>query len=487
MPKLGSAKTGQRPQKSVTLDFTKMRGHAADANLSGYGELPEGYYYAPNIWQIRTDGVLTTRTTFTKDADDTPTYNPISCFNGGGAYASIPTAMLMVASSDGTNTAFQRYSNASDTAFTWSSAGSAAALDINKYQPSWARVGNHVVFCYDNNSPVSLVLASDTAIYTTGTALTTLASGMCCTHLNRICIVGSSERYKIFYSDAGNSEAGYSGSAAVGGAEENIRGLFELNGSLVVLKTKSIWMKGAYSQIVDTEFLPVATGIPEPIQNAFVVAQNVLYYMNRGGMYAWAGGGSPVNISEPIWSYFQQNNLGNMEKVRIGYWQALNKIWFKVGSSNVVHLYDINRKKWEQMSDLAWIASANVDGKFYALKLATKEYREWNDFTLIAGGANETSLASYVNTGWLDFGSMNFKIVKSIVFDGSGIDQVAPRGVNSLSTASTTITTITPIGNKAIFTPNVLFRKWMFIFQSSTSAPIYLRSCTITFEEVEEI
>lgn len=484
MPKIGSIKTGQRPQKSVTLDFTKMRGHASGSASVGVNAfLPEEYYNSYELWQIRSDNWLTRRTTFRKDSDNTPSYNPISCFNGGGAYASASTSMLMVASSDGTNTAFQRYdsNSAVDNSFIWSSAGSAAALDINKPQPSWARVGNNVVFCYDNNGPITLALATDTAIYTTGTALTPLASGMCCTHLNRICIVGSSERYKIFYSDAGNSEAGYSGSVSVGGTEENIRGLFELNGSLVVLKTKSIWMKGAYSQLNDTEFLPVVTGIPEPIQNAFVVAQNILYYVNRGGVYAWAGGGQPVNISESIATFFLAQNLGNMEKVRIGYWQAPNKIWFKVGGSNSVHLYDINRKKWEYMSDLAWIASANVDGRFYAFKSETKEYREWNYFIPIGTGANEESLATHLFTGMMDFGTNNYKILKSLVYQGSQIT-----GITAYSD-TVTIGTFTPVNGKVIFPPNTMGRVVGFNFSGDSTYGMFLKSCTITFEEVEEI
>lgn len=83
MAKQANINLGQRQKKSVTLDFTKMRGHASEsdpASVNSY-EIPEGFYYAPNMWQIRTDDVLTTRTTYTKDTDDTLTYMPISCLS----------------------------------------------------------------------------------------------------------------------------------------------------------------------------------------------------------------------------------------------------------------------------------------------------------------------------------------------------------------------------------------------------------------------
>lgn len=488
MAKTSTLQIAQRPQKSVTLDFTRMRGHAADANISGYLEFPEGFYHAANIWQIRTDDVLTTRTTYTKDTDDTTTYAPISCWNGGGSYSAPTAPMMVVASSNGSATAFQRYDveGASDTSFTWSSSGSAPALSNTDFNPTWARVGNNIVFCFRNTAPITLDLTADQSHWTTGTALSA-SYGICCTHLNRVCVVFQGKPDRIYYSDAGNSEAGYSGYATVGGLEEPIYGLFELNGQLVVLKSKSIWQKGAYATIEDTNFLPVATGIPEPIPNAFVVANNVLYYVNRGGMFAWGGGGTPVNISMPIWSYFQQNNIGNIQQARIGYWQALNKIWIKFGGSDVVHFYDINRQKWEQMINLAWFTSTNVGSRYFALSNASTEYRQWNDFTVIGAGKNETSLHSYLNTGWLDFGAMNYKIIKSIVFDGSGIDQVIPYGANNLSTSATALPILTPTSNKVIFAPNNYFRKWMFIFYTTTSAPIVLRSCIITYEEVQEL
>lgn len=489
MAKQANITFGQRQKKSVTLDFTKMKGHASDSDpASIYSfEIPDGFYYAPNMWQIRTDDVLTTRTTYTKDTDDTLTYMPISCCNGGGAYRATTNAMLVVASSNGSATAFQRYDNnsATDASFTWSSAGSAPALRNTDMNANWARVGNNIVFCFRNTAPITLDLTTDQSHWTTGTKLPD-SYGMCCTHLNRILVVFQSNPDRIYYSDAGNSEAGYSSYVTVGGLGESIRGICEMNGSLVVLKTNSIWMKGAYSQLNDTDFLPVATGIADPIANAYVVANNVLYYVNRGGIFAWSGGGQPVNISIPIWSYFQQTGISNIEQTRIGYWQALNKIWFKFGGSNVVHLYDINRQKWEQMSNLAWFTSANVDNRFYALSNASTEYRQWNDFTVIGAGKNETSLDSYVHTNWLDFGGRNYKYIKSLIINGKNVQAqlVGRRFMGDMIVAGNTVT---PTDNKIVYPLNMGFREVRFVFLNSSNAPFVLKSCTITYEEEEEI
>ena len=394
--------------------------------------------------------------------------------------------MMVVASSNGSATAFQRYDveRASDTSFTWSSAGSAPALSNTVHSPSWARVGNNIVFCFSNTAPITLDLTNDQSHWTTGTALSD-TFGMCCTHLNRVCVVFQSNPDAIYYSDAGNAEAGYSSYITVGGRDEIIKGICEMNGQLVVLKTNSIWIKGAYAVMDDTNFLPVATGIAEPIPNAFTVADNVLYYVNRGGVYAWSGGGQPVNISMPIWSAFQQTNIGNIQQTRIGYWQALNKLWIKFGSSDVTYFYDINRQKWERMSNLAWFTSSNVGNRYFALKNTSTAYQQWNDFNTVGGWQQETSLASYLYTGWLDFESKNKKYIKSILVDGRFI-QIQLEGRNYMGDSIYTTGTLSLTENKKVFNP-LGFRQVRFVFLNSSDVPIVLKSCTITYEEVEEL
>ena len=477
----------------MNLDLRKMEGlksHHIPLNKGfSYGareaEITEGYWGGTDMAVYSEDGLIETRRT----------------------YANYGSALPEVASGD-------FYADM----YGWIYAGRAGGISVGSGS-SWSSITtisssangsfapltkDLLVYCSNVAAPYTITKSTKTAALTTGAALTDCYLGVCCTHQNRVWIAGGylppGPYGKIWYSDAGNPNAGYAGTSYINCGDvgvELIVQMLSMGQYMYVIKQNSLWVKTGsrmqgsdFTVLIRERFYP---GTPAVV--AGKTQDNIpatIYAIGSGGLYAI----QDVSYKKiPLPFNLQFQGLQRRGKTwHLSYWEKMG--WLFLSFPDVSDLFDTYLYIYDTIRGLWYFCDnpglykgiSTSNGEFITAHYQSKQLRDWGSLSVIAAGQQEETLTSNLKTGWNKLGSpLTQKFLHSIEIDTSADKcQVHLRRRTDTSLGSAIYTSTIDHNGKAVYAPDYWFRDLSLKIYTSDNTPFSIRGpIKVNFWEVE--
>lgn len=457
-------------ENSKILDLFQVNKNFANGFAYGVSaaRIPLGFYTGKNM-MMDSDGCWGPRYSFKK--------NNSVALAGSSAY---PTDMfvynqddmIVINSSlvDSVRVGKIYKKNTADTTFTemtWDGGGDAPTLSALQYFK--ARIDSQLIF--SRVGQTYKILTNGHWNYSSGSSLG--FGGAVAEHGNRLLV--NYDANTLRYSNTGDPDTGLSAGTQyvnVGHDVDDITGLLDYGGSLVVLKRESIWMKpGAFSELDSRNFNCVVDNTQTLIfPGTAAVVEGTLFIANTQGLMVMDSSGGLKSISSPFGDTWQGYNV---ENARIYYWKQMGFLILSIDSSWTDTLvYDLNNKRWYFWNGINITCAANspTTRQFFTGHYASggdPYIYEWSD-KLRPGDTSaeedDDEVAQWFQTPYWDCGDPYAqKFIRKLWVYGDNISSIEiycknVPGKNDPSSASYTISSPTD-SLRQHQVPNVPFRE----------------------------
>ncbi|MCE1245981.1 MAG: hypothetical protein LWY06_05005 [Firmicutes bacterium] len=448
-------------------------------------DIPAGFWLGKNMI-YREDGALRCRHTY-----KIPSGNKCGP-SGTNIIEAYPGGNIIAISSSG-KAYYRDYNDGSYwNECTWTGSGGAPLIGSG-YRGFWGILNQTPV--YTNRSDFPYLFTNN------GTSFSYLAGGesgafrcyFLNEHQNRLLLARvSSNGAMISYSDVDDINSGYTGNYVFAGeSSEEITGIHNLGGNMIILREKSIWAKlGSYSKLTSDQFQPVARGISS-LCGSSASGRNSIYFADVSGIIAYSGGEQKKisTFSDKEWN--TRSTSPGAPNPRLSYWHAKDWLWLTDGQSyEKPMVYDAVRGVWYRFTGFSPQCFTEYSGKlaFGMYGAANCEYLFEYGIDTGETGAVESTILQELQTPFLNPGTpYGEKYLKNLLLDTSGVDKIEIYLRNNPSAPddfpNNPQYTIYPDGDESrlYFDSSVKFRE--ISIRLTGSGKMIIKSIAVQFEE----
>jgi hypothetical protein len=404
---------------SVLYSIPLDRGYASGRFAP---DIPAGFWTGRNMI-YREDGALRCRYTYKITSGN-------QCgVSGTHVVEAFPAGNIIAISSSG-KAYYRNYNDGSYwTECSWTGSGTVPSIS-DSFRGVWGSLNQGPVYTNRSDYPYSFNSSGTSFGYLAGGESGSYKCYFLVEHQNRLLLSRvASNGSMIRYSDVDDLNSGYADNYVfTGESGEEITGIHNLGGNLIVLKEKSIWAKlGSYSRLTSDQFQPLVRGISS-LSACSALGRDVIYFGDSAGVFAYSGG-SLKNISsftDSQWS--TRSTSPGTPNPRMAYWRAKDWLWITDGFSYEKPLvYDAARGVWYRFAGFSpqcFLENGNKlsFGQYGAVNC---EYLFEYGIDLGDAGSVETTIDQELQTPFINPGSpVTDKYLRKIHLFASGIDEI---------------------------------------------------------------